>query len=232
MAELTLVGSSHVARDSIKGIKKVILEKKPNIVAIELDQQRLQALFKRSKGSVKLSSIRKIGLMGFIFTVIGKLLQEKLGKVVGIAPGSDMKSAVLAAKKINATVFLIDKNIVEISRDISTKLTFFEKIKIILYIVGGLIYTPFMTIFKKPKKGVDISKVPPKEMVKELVGEFKKRFPRLYEILITDRNKHMAASLNFLVNQNKNNKIVAVVGAGHISGIKDILKNKYSIKVK
>lgn len=232
MAELILVGSSHIARDSVKKIKKVILKEKPNIVAVELDKHRLKSLFEKRDEPIKLSSIRKVGLMGFIFILIGKLLQEKLGKLVGMAPGSDMKSAVLAAKKVNALVFLIDKDIMYITKGISTKLSSFEKIKILFYILGGLLCTPFIPLFSRKRKGIDISKVPHQEQVEQLVNEFKKRFPKLYEVLITDRNKHMAAALNFLDSHHKDNKIVAVVGAGHIAGIKDILKNKYSIKVR
>ena len=229
MAKITLIGSSHIARDSVKLIRTEILKEKPELVAVELDQDRMYSLFNKET-KIKLSTIKKIGLMGFLFTFIGKALQDKLGKLVGITPGSDIRSAIIYGKEVGATICLIDKNIKTIAKDISN-IPFFEKIKIIGYLLGALIYAPFASIFKS-KKGIDISKVPSEQIIEDAIKEFKEKFPKLYDILIESRNKHMASILNFLGKKNPDVKIIAVVGAGHISGIKDILKDKYSIKVE
>lgn len=232
MVKIIFIGSSHIAKESVTKIRNEILKIKPEIVAVELDEIRLRSLFSKDTNKTTLKNIKEIGFMGFFFTLLGKMLQEKMGKLVGMAPGSDMKAAVLAGKKAKSKIFLIDKNILNISRDISIKLSFFEKIKLVLYILLGLMYTPFAHLFKKPRRGIDLSKVPSKDTITELIYEFKKKFPKLYAILIEDRNKHMASALNFLSKEHPAAKIIVVVGAGHISGIKDILKNKYSIKIE
>ena len=54
--------------------------------------------------------------------------------------------------------------------------------------------------------------------------EFQKTFPKLYKILVEDRNIYMANQLKELSKTHK--KIVAVIGAGHRKGIKQILENK------
>lgn len=232
MVNITLIGSSHIAKDSVKSIKKEIKSQKPDIVAVELDKNRAKALFNPKPNKLTFNSIKQIGIMGFLFTFFGKILQDKLGKAVGIAPGSDMKTAMLYGSKVDAKIWLIDKDIRIIARDLSTKISFYEKLKIVGSILGGVLISPILALRKKPKKGIDLSKVPPEELITELVSEFRKRFPKLYNVLIEDRNKFMAKRISILSEENPEGKIIVVLGAGHISGIKDILKNKYSIDVQ
>lgn len=231
MVNITIIGSSHIATDSVKKIKKEIKEKNPDIVAVELDVARVNALFNPYKNKISINSLKKVGLMGTLFTFFGKMLQDKLGKVVGISPGEDMKTAIVCARKNKSKIWLIDKNIQTLARELSTKISFLEKIKILGTIIAGMLISPFLFI-KKPKKGIDLTKVPPKELIDDLISELRKKFPKLYKILIEERNEYMATNLKNLYEKNPESKILAVVGAGHIPGIKDILKNKYSIDIR
>lgn len=230
MVNITLIGTSHIAKESIDLIKKEISSQKPEVVAVELDRKRLYSLLHES-GKKKIGSIRKLGIMGALFTFIGKIIQEKLGKAVGIAPGTDMKTAVKYGEKEGSKICLIDKDISIIAREMSVHLNFLDKLKFIGYILSGLVYAPFASVIK-PKKKIDISKVPPEEVIEKAVSEVKKKFPKLYNILIERRNKHMASVINFLRKEYPEGKIIAVLGAGHVKGIKDILNNKYSIEVE
>src|SRR3989344_6927999 len=98
MAKFIIVGTSHIARQSIAEIKKTIENEKPSVIAVELDAMRLQSLI-TNKSKIELRMIIRVGVKGFIFALIGSYIQKKLGKIAGLAPGSDMLSAVKEAGK-------------------------------------------------------------------------------------------------------------------------------------
>ena len=54
----------------------------------------------------------------------------------------------------------------------------------------------------------------------------KKTYPSIYRSLITDRDVYMARNLYKISNLHKDEKIVAVLGAGHIEGIIKLLKKQ------
>ena len=110
MKNIKIIGSSHIAKESMNQIKKYILDEKPDIVALELDIIRFRNLFKKTR-KPKLKDYRGMGLFGGLFGFIGSYLQKKLGSKVGSKPGVDMKTAALAAKKVRARIFLIDRDL-------------------------------------------------------------------------------------------------------------------------
>ena len=52
---LTVIGTSHIAKESVVQVKRVIEELKPSFVAVELDQARARALLsKKTEGRLSL----------------------------------------------------------------------------------------------------------------------------------------------------------------------------------
>src|SRR3989344_7608224 len=98
---LTIIGTSHIARQSLEEVEMAIEQGKPDIVALELDRKRLYALMNKQNSKISLYDIRRVGLKGFIFSLIGAWAEKKLGKMVGVAPGSEMKKAIMLAQKNN-----------------------------------------------------------------------------------------------------------------------------------
>jgi len=124
---LTIIGTSHIAKQSLEDVEKAIVEGKPDIIALELDRKRLYSLFKKDRNKIRIYDIRKIGVKGFVFSLIGAWAEKKLGKLVGVAPGSEMKKAVILAKKHKIKVALIDQDIEITLRRFSKSLTWKEK---------------------------------------------------------------------------------------------------------
>jgi len=81
------------------------------------------------KNRIGLSAITQIGFKGYLFAVIGGYLQRKLGSMVGVMPGSEMKLAVQLAKKNNARIALIDRNIETTLKRFSESLTWKERFR-------------------------------------------------------------------------------------------------------
>jgi pheromone shutdown-related protein TraB len=231
---LILIGTSHIAKQSLKEVGRAVKEEKPDIIALELDKKRFYALTSNKTRKIGLRDIRKIGLKGFIFNIIGAWIERKLGKYVGVKPGSEMLKAIELARKNNLKIALIDQDIEVTLLKLSKSITWKEKWHFFVDITKGI-------FFKKTelkKYGVaklDLTKVPGKKLIKKLTKEVKKRYPEVYRVLVEERNEIMASNISKLMEDNPDKSILAVVGAGHEDEMLALIKEPnitYSFKVK
>ena len=223
---LTIIGTSHIAEQSLEDVEKAIVGGKPDIVALELDRMRLYSLFKKP-GRLRIYDIKRIGFKGFIFALIGAWAEKKLGKMVGVAPGSEMKKAVRLAKKHKIKLALIDQDIEITLKRFSQSLTWKEKWNFLVDIVKAFFVRKNVIEF-------DLTKVPSKKVIKNLVGKVKKRYPNVYNVLIEERNHVMAENLKKIIEECPDKKILAIIGAGHEEDILDLIKKPsitYSVKI-
>jgi len=219
---LTVIGTSHIAKQSLDEVKRAIEEEKPDIIALELDRKRLYALTHDNKGGISIYSIRRVGLKGFIFSLIGAWAERKLGKMVGVSPGSEMKNAINLAKKGRMEIALVDQDIEITLKRFSQTLTWKERWNFIVDIAGAI-------ILRKKELEFDLKTVPSKEIIDKLVRKVKERYPNVYNVLIEERNKVMGRNLRKLMDKHPNKKILAIVGAGHKEEIIKAVKRMESI---
>ena len=222
MNNLKIIGTSHIARQSIDEIQKSVEEDKPDIIAVELDVQRAAALLEQKKTKISLREIAKIGVRGYVFVKIGQYVQQRLGKMVGVAPGSEMKTALELAQKKGLQVAFIDQPIHATLQNFSRQLTWKEKGRFFLELFSGLFF-PKKQMKKYGLEKFDLKSVPEKEVIAKIINEMKKQYPSVYKTLITDRNKYMVKQLVKLLRQHPEKKILAVVGAGHKEGMEKLL---------
>jgi len=214
---LTLIGTSHIAIESVRTVKKVILDEKPEIVALELDKPRFFALISKKKRKLKLKDIKQLGLKGFLINLIGAWIEKKLGELVGTPPGSDMLTAAYTAKEVKADIALIDQDIRITLKRLNKAITWKEKFRFIWDIIKGL-------ILRKPIVKFDLRKVPSEAIIEKLTGKVKKDYPSFYKVLIEERNEYMSKNLYKLMSSNKS--VVAVIGAGHEKEIIRLIKEQ------
>jgi pheromone shutdown-related protein TraB len=211
---ITLIGSSHISIESIKEIKSFIIKNKPDIIAIELDEKRYYSLLHKVKP--KLKDMLQMGLGPMLITIIGAYAERKLGEIVNVSPGSEMKAAIRLAKKYKLKLELIDQDINITLKRLLKELTFKEKLRFLYDIVTS--------IFKRPKINFDLKKVPSKEIIEELISKVKKDYPSVYKTLIYERNIVMAKNLNKIIHLNPDKKVLAIIGAGHEEDIFELIK--------
>lgn len=213
---IKIIGTSHISPESLKKVEQVILEEKPGIVAVELDHKRLVALLQKSKHRMSWKDIRRIGIKGWLFALLGAWVEKKLGKKVGVSPGAEMLRAIHAAQQVHAKVALIDQDIEVTLRRFSKALTWKEKWRFLVDVFKGTVL----------KKGVqfNLAKVPSQKVIDKLIGEVKVRYPNVYRVLVAERNEFMAHRLARIREQFPDDLVVAVVGAGHEREIAELLK--------
>ena len=216
---LVFLGTSHIAKQSLDEVKKYIDEEKPDIIAIELDRKRLPALMSKANRKIELRNIRHIGLKGFIFSLIGAWAEKKLGKLVGVAPGSEMKQAIKIARKKKIDLALIDQDIEITLKRLSKSITWKEKRHFLADIIKA-----FFT--RKHEIDFDLATVPDKNIIKKLTSQLKKNYPNVYRVLIEERNNVIAGNIISLMQANQNKKILVILGAGHIDDVIEILNQK------
>ena len=215
---LVFLGTSHIAKQSMSEVKKHIETEKPDIIAMELDKKRLPALMQRQR-RVELGIIRKIGIKGFIFSLLGAWAEKKLGKIAGVAPGSEMRLAVNIARKKGIDIAMIDQDIeITLSR-LSKTLTWKEKWNFMADI--------FKSAFAGKKEiDFDLRTVPSNKVIKKLVEKLKERYPNVCKVLIDERNIAIAENLKELMNSNSGKKILVILGAGHVEKVIELIKKE------
>jgi len=93
----------------------------------------------------------------------------------------------------------------------------------------------FKAVFGRKKViTFDLTKVPSKKTIKNLVTQLKDRYPNIYKVLIKERNDVMATNLKNIMDNNQDKKILAIIGAGHEEDILNLIKEpniSYSITI-
>lgn len=209
-------GSAHVSKKSKKILEYAFKKYDFKAVALELDLSRFIALMNDEKPSFKY--VFKIQ-NGFFWYILSKI-QRSFAKKFNTSLGEEMKIATEFAKSKEIPIYLIDLPIEIVMK----------KMKKIINI--KFLFKLFISSFRKQKLRVKIDKINDfvdldYEEVKELLDIFKKEFPEIYKILIEERNKFMANNLlKIMKEMDENEKILVVVGKGHIPGLLEILNSK------
>ncbi len=235
--ELIIVGTSHIAKQSSEKVRKIIDEDMPDVVGVELDLMRYKSLISKEHQKQKqgtYSSIRRVGVKGFVFASIGSFATKRLAKYVGTDPGVDMLEAVRVAHKNKIKVYLIDQNIDITLSKFSKSLTAREIGRFFLDMIKG-IFNPKGELKKLGIKRFDLNTVPGEEIIEKMIAYMKKRYPSVYKVLVHQRNIVMSKRIMKLMELEDVNKMVAVVGAGHQAGMKKILEEQanaaFTIKI-
>lgn len=204
---ITLVGVAHVLPKSAAEVREVIERERPEVVAVELCPARYMALMRRGEAKALEAPRGRFGTL--LLSRLLFFIQNRLARQTGTPAGEEMLSAVEHARKIGARVELIDVDVGVTLERLMGRMGKWEKLRLFGELVLGLL--PF-------GRRVELERVTEDEVVNYLLKELRRASPTAYEVLIEERNEHMALGLAGLWGSCKG-KIVGVVGAGHVPGL-------------
>jgi pheromone shutdown-related protein TraB len=208
--EIILVGTAHVSKESARLVQSVIEEEKPDTVCIELCQPRFQAI--QQKDRWQDTDIVKVIREKKSFLLLSNLLlasfQKRIAKQFDVKPGEEMIVAINTAESTGARIHLADREIRTTLSKTWRVMGFWSKIKLIFQLTLSLGQLDEI-------KEEDIEKMKQQDVLETLLAEVGKSLPALKSILIDERDQYLAEKIRTA----PGNKIVAVVGAGHIPGI-------------
>ena len=209
--EIILLGTAHVSKESVELVSSVIEEEKPDTVCVELCQSRYQSILQndrwREMNIVKVIKEKKSFLL--LSNLLLASFQKRIAKKLDIKPGEEMIKAVEAGKAVGAGIHLADRDIrITLSRTWRI-MGLWDKLKLLFQLL--LSVGEVDNINEK-----EIEKMKQEDVLQTLLSEVGKSFPLLSQILIDERDRYLAHKIRTAPGK----KIVAVVGAGHLSGIK------------
>ena len=208
---IVLIGTGHVFNLS-SALVDILDEKNPELVCVELDKQRYNALMMKASNPEDYKASSK--QLPFIYKLLARF-QEGMAKEYGVNAGDEMLTAINYAQGRQIPVEFIDMNAQYLFSKMLKSMPLSEKFKLFLSGFGGFFVSKkrVETELKKFEKDFD-----------SYIEEIGKKFPTIRRVLIDERNLHMTKKLADANEQYQT--VVAVLGDGHIPGVSELLKSK------
>lgn len=208
--ELIIIGTAHISKQSAELVAEVIRAEKPDVVCVELDKQRFEALSNKKKwDNLDLKSIiKQKQLSTLIINILLSSYQKKLGAKLGVNPGTELLEATKVANELNIPIELGDRDVRITLKRAWRSMSLWQKTKFMTMSLAS--------VFDKEELTEEqLEELKDKDVLTELMTDLGKAMPVLKQVLIDERDSYLAKKIK----ESNGNKIVAVVGAGHLKGI-------------
>jgi len=208
----TLLGTAHVSLASVETVREAIAGGSYDAIAVELDEARLQALSDpNALAKLDLIQVLRSGRTAmFAANLALSAYQRRLAEQLGIEPGAELKQAVLDGRERGLPVHLVDREVGLTFKRASARLGFWGRAKL----GGGLL----ASLLASDDVGAEeIEKLKQGDMLEASFSEFASESPAIYETVIAERDRYMAARLRESAGDAR--EVLAVVGAGHLQGL-------------
>lgn len=222
---IVLVGTAHISQESVDEVRQVIETYKPDIVAVELCENRYKALTEKDQWeNTPVTSLLKSNKAYFLLaqTFLASI-QRRLGKEYGVEPGSEMIAAIDEAKKLNLEVALVDRDITITLKRAWRKMGIREKFRL-----GWEFLKAIVGYDEEELEELDLKELMKEDVISALMKEFGEIAPSVATVLIHERDEYIAKKI---LDASQKGKVVAVIGAGHLNGIKEHLEKKEQLIV-
>jgi pheromone shutdown-related protein TraB len=214
----TLLGTAHVSRASVEAVRAAIASGRYDTIAVELDAQRLAAMTDPDALSrmdlVKVLREGKTPLFGANLALAS--YQRRLAEQMGVEPGAELRAAAEDAGAQGLTLQLIDRDIGLTFRRALDRLGWWGRAKVSGSLLLGLVSSDAVG-------DEDIERLKEGDVLQASFGEFAGQMPALYEAIIAERDRYMAAHLREPPVGAR--EVLAVIGAGHLKGLAAHLAN-------
>ncbi|MEL0189697.1 MAG: TraB/GumN family protein [Candidatus Poseidoniales archaeon] len=205
---LRILGTAHVSSESVELVRNQIEEWEPDLIAVELCPSRMAALTEpESLDSEDLLKIIKEGRSAMILLQSALAAQQRrMGISSGEKPGAELLAAVNAAEESDIPVEMIDRDVVITLRRAWKKMGMIEKWRILNAL-----------LWEEDDEEVSIDEVlGDSDLLSSMMEEARELAPRAGEVLIDERDSFLAGRIQQIRGKGK---VLAVIGAGHLSGV-------------
>ncbi len=215
--EYTVLGTAHVSKNSAEEVKRLIREGDFDTVAVELCDARYQSLTgdKRWR-QMDLFKVLREGKAGLVMASLALgAYQRRLADQFGIEPGAEMVAAIQASKDTDAELQIIDRDLNTTLKRVYRSIPFWRR----FVLFSGLLASMFS---KEEISEKDIENLKQGDILESTFTEFAEQSPEIFHSLIAERDEYMASRLRLLnpkTDNNKDKRVLVVIGAGHMSGM-------------
>lgn len=219
--EYILIGTAHVSKHSAEQVKEVIEREQPDSVCIELDEQRYQSIMDGNKWRemdiFKVIKEKKASLL--LMNLAISSFQKRMAKQFGINAGQEMIQGIESAKEIGAKLVLADRNIQVTFSRIWGGIGLKGKSLLLTQVIASIFSRE--TISEE-----ELEKMKNEDTINAILHEFTETFPKLKVPLIDERDQYLAQKIKDAPGE----KIVAVLGAAHVPGIKREITKEHNLE--
>ncbi len=209
--EIILLGTAHISRESVDLVTETIQREKPDCVCVELDKRRYNAISR--KDHFEQLDIKKIIKKKQLATLMANMIlssyQKKLGEKMGVLPGTELIEAARVAEDQGIPLELCDRDV---------RVTLLRAWRMTpLWKKGKLMASLLMSLFDDTDITEEkLRQLKKSDVISELMAELGSAMPELKKVLIDERDTYLSEKIK----QAPGRKIVAVIGKGHLEGIK------------
>ncbi|KMT02028.1 hypothetical protein BVRB_9g208520 [Beta vulgaris subsp. vulgaris] len=209
-----LVGTAHVSQESCREVQAIISCLKPQVVFLELCSSRVSILtLKDLKVPTMTEMIDMWKKKHNIFGVLYSWFLAKIACRLEVLPGSEFRVAFEEAMKHGSKVILGDRPVQVTIRRTWDKMPLWHKIKLVYAFLFQAVFLPSSEELNRMLEEMgDI------DMLTLVIQELSKELPTLMETLVNERDLYMSSTLLRVAREHTS--VVAVVGKGHLPGIK------------
>ncbi len=236
-----IVGTAHVSKQSVDDVRAVIERVKPDVVCVELDKVRHEALTKDS--AFRDLDVFKVVREGRTLYLLAHLAlasyQRRIGASLGVKPGAELLAAVRIAEERGIPVELIDRDINITLKRTWKNLGLWKRSMLMSSLIVGFDEDDEDDEDDDDEKDKDTAAVTAKTVedlkepkaLSEMLSELGRAVPQIKKPLIDERDEYMSAK-TIAAGRNldseprrpgepKTRTVVAVVGAAHVPGMKE-----------
>lgn len=212
-----VIGTAHVSQKSVDDVRAVIDTVKPDVVCVELDKTRHEALTKDS--AFRDLDVFKVVREGRTLYLLAHLAlssyQRRIGQSLGVKPGAELLAAVKLAENRNIPVALIDRDINITLKRTWKNLGLWKRSMLMSSLIFGF--------EDDGEEGEAVTEATVEELkepkaLSEMLTELGKAVPQIKGPLIDERDQYLASKA--VEAGAGKRKVVAVVGAAHVPGMK------------
>jgi len=209
-----LLGTAHVSRASVAAVTSMATSGEFDAIAVELCPARHLALTRQQQWQdmdlYRIIREKKAGLV--MANLALGAYQRRIAEQFGIEPGAELKAAADAADAHDLPLQLIDRDLAITLKRSYRAVPWYKR----MMLSAGLVMS---TVSSDEIDEEQIEKLKEGDILESTFTEFAKQSPELYEALIGERDRFMAARLRQENTANEGKRILVVVGAGHLEGL-------------
>ncbi len=219
--QIILIGTAHISLKSADQVRTVIEAERPDTVCIELCQSRYSNIADTNRWkNTNITQIIKDGqALLLLVNLILSSYQKRLAQQFNIKPGQEMMQGIASAQEIGAELCLADRDIQTTMMRLWRSINLWGKMKLFFQLLISM-------FINEEISEEELENMKSSDMLTAALEELSRSFPHIKSILIDERDQYLAQKIK----EAPGEKVVAVLGAGHIPGIKMELSKEHDLE--
>jgi len=218
--DVYLVGTAHISQESVEDVRTTVEQISPDAICVELCKARHQAMTQldnwRKMDIFRI--VRKKKAVFLLAQLIMSSFYRRLGEKLGVQPGAEMMEGVRLAEQTGAELVLADRDIEITLKRVWGFLGFWSKLKLATQLMMSI-------LFREEVDTDMIEELKKQDQLEAVMAELAKHYPEIKKRLIDERDTYLAEKIRAADGK----KVVAVIGAGHVEGIKSQIHEEHSL---